>query len=78
MLDFLLKRSTIAGVYYANLLDQLRTAVREKCRGKLSKSVFAASGQRESPHCIRSYNYFLFKDIRGCHFRSDLRSCDGS
>ena len=39
MLDFLLKRSTITGVYYANLLDQLRTAIREKCRGKLSKGV---------------------------------------
>ena len=33
MLDFLPKRSTITGVYYANLLDQLRTAIREKCRG---------------------------------------------
>ena len=39
MLDFLPKRSTITGVYYANLLDQLRTAIREKRRGKLSKSV---------------------------------------
>ena len=37
-LDFLSKRSTITGVYYANLLDQLRTAIREKRRGKLSKS----------------------------------------
>ena len=39
MLDFLPKRSTIAGVYYANLLDQLRTAIREKHWGKLSKGV---------------------------------------
>ena len=39
MLDFLPQRSTITGVYYANLLDQLRTAIREKCRGKLSKGV---------------------------------------
>ena len=31
--------STITGVYYANLLDQLRTAIREKRRGKLSKGV---------------------------------------
>ena len=30
MLDFLPKRSTITGMYYANLLDQLRTAIREK------------------------------------------------
>ena len=37
--DFLTKRSTITGVYYANLLDQLRTAIREKRRGKLSKGV---------------------------------------
>ena len=39
MLDFLLKRSTITLVYYANLLDQLRTAISEKRRGKLSKGV---------------------------------------
>ena len=36
MLDFLPKRSTITGVYYANLLDQLRCAILEKRRGKLS------------------------------------------
>ena len=39
MLDFLPKRSTITGVYYANLLDQLRTTIREKLRCKLSKGV---------------------------------------
>ena len=39
MLDILPKRSTITGVYYANLLDQLRTAIREKRRGILSKGV---------------------------------------
>ena len=33
------KRSKITGVYYANLLDQLRTAIIEKRRGKLSKGV---------------------------------------
>ena len=49
MMDFLPKRSTITGMYYANLLDQLRTAIREKRRGKLYRS-FAATGQRESPH----------------------------
>ena len=38
MLDFLAKKSTI-GAYYANLLDQLRTAIREKRRGKLSKGI---------------------------------------
>ena len=39
MLDFLPKRSTITRVYYANLLGQLRTAIREKRRGKLFKGV---------------------------------------
>ena len=39
MLDFLPKRSTITRMYYANLLDQLRTAIHEKRRGKLSKGV---------------------------------------
>ena len=33
------QRSTITGEYYVNLLDQLRTAIREKRRGKLSKGV---------------------------------------
>ena len=39
MLDFLPKRRTITGVYCANLLDQLRTAIQEQRRGKLSKGV---------------------------------------
>ena len=39
MLDFLPKRSTITGAYYANLLDRLRTAVHHKRRGKISKGV---------------------------------------
>ena len=39
MLDFLPKRSTIARVYYANLLDQLRIAILEKRQGKLSTDV---------------------------------------
>ena len=39
MLDVLPKRRTKNGVYYANLLDQLRIAIREKRRGKLSKGV---------------------------------------
>ena len=39
MLDFLPKKSTITAVYYANLLYQLRTAIREKHQGKLSKGI---------------------------------------
>ena len=39
MLDFLAKKSTITGAYYANLLDQMRIAISEKCRGKLSKGI---------------------------------------
>ena len=39
MFDFLPKRSTITGVYHANLLDHLRAAIRGKRRGKLSEGV---------------------------------------
>ena len=39
MLDFLAKKSTITGAYYANWLNQLRTVIREKRRGKLSKGI---------------------------------------
>ena len=48
MLDFLPKRSTITGVYYANLLDQLRTAIRE---GKLSKGVLLQQDNARVPSC---------------------------
>ena len=48
MLDFLPKRSTITGVYYANLLDQLRTAIREKRRGRLFKGFCCNRTTRES------------------------------
>ena len=48
VLDILPKRSTITGVYYANLLDQLRTAIREKRRGKLSKGVLLQQNNAES------------------------------
>ena len=51
MLDFLPKRSTITGVYYANLLDQLRTAIHEKRRGKLSKGVLLQQNNARVPTC---------------------------
>ena len=51
MLDFLPKRRTITGVYYANLLDQLRIAIREKCRGKLSKGVLLQQGNTRVHTC---------------------------
>ena len=47
MLDFLPKRSTITGVYYANLLDQLRTAIREI----LSKGVLRQQDNARVPTC---------------------------
>ena len=39
MLDFLANKSTITVAYYANLLDQLRTVIRENRQGKLSKGI---------------------------------------
>ena len=53
LLDFLPKRSTITGVYYANLLDQLRTAIREKRRGKLSKGVLLQQDNARVHTCNR-------------------------
>ena len=51
MLDFLPKKSTISGMYYANLLDQLRTAIREKRRGKISKGVLLQQDNARFPPC---------------------------
>ena len=51
MLDFLPKRSTITGVFYAKLLDQLRTAIREKRRGKLSKGVLVQQNNARVHTC---------------------------
>ena len=51
MLDFLPKRSTITGVYYPNLLDQVRTTIRETRRGKLSKGVLLQPNNARVPTC---------------------------
>ena len=51
MLDFLPKRSTITGVYHVNLLDQLRSAILEKRRGKLSKSVLLQQDNAKAHTC---------------------------
>ena len=58
MLDFLPKRSTITGVYYANLLDQLRTAIREKRRGELSKVVLL---QQDNARAVERNGYELIQ-----------------
>ena len=51
IMDFLPKRSIITGVYYANLLDQLRTAIREKHRGKLSKGILMQQDNARGHTC---------------------------
>jgi histone-lysine N-methyltransferase SETMAR len=38
--DFLRKGTTITGAYYAQLLERLRSAIKEKRRGKLSKGIW--------------------------------------
>ena len=38
-------------MYYATLLDQLRTAIREKRRGKLSKGVLLQQDNSRVPTC---------------------------
>ena len=84
MLDFLAKKSTITVANYANLLDQLRTVIREKRRGKLSKGILLQQDNARAHTCKVAMDaverngyeyYFLFpnlkKDIRGRHFRSN-------
>ena len=56
MLDFLPKRSKITGVYYANLLDKLRTAIHEKCQGKLSKGVLLQKDKARVHTCKVAMN----------------------
>ena len=51
MFDFLPKRSTITGVYCANLLDQLRTAIHEKSQGILSKGVLLQQDNARGHTC---------------------------
>ena len=50
MLDFLPKRSTITGVHYAILLDQLRTAIRETRRGIGGTGDLTVTGRRIENH----------------------------
>ena len=51
MLDFLAKKSTITGAYYANLLDLLRIVICEKCRGKLSKGILLQQDNARAHTC---------------------------
>ena len=78
MLDFLHKRSIITRVYFANLLDQLRTARVHTC--KVQMDAVERNGYILIPRPafspdLASSDFFLFlnlkKAIRGCHFRSD-------
>ena len=48
MLDFLPKRSTITGEYYANMLDQLKTAIRENAEVNSLKVFCCNKTTRES------------------------------
>ena len=51
MLYFLAKKSTITGAYYANLLKQVITAIREKRRGKLSKGILLQQDNARAHTC---------------------------
>ena len=66
-------------MYYANLLDQLRTAICEKCRGKLSKDVLLQQDNARVHTCkvamdaVEQNGYEL---IPHPAYSSDLASCD--
>ena len=78
MLDFLPKRSRITGVYYANLLDQLRTAIHEKRWGKLSKGVLGL-GRAAVCDCGTPLTFLLpfFFAATGQRESPHLQSCNG-
>ena len=56
MLAFLAKKSTITGTYYANLLGQLRSAICEKRRGKLSKGILLQQDNAKVHICKTAMN----------------------
>jgi len=41
MIDYMSDKVMMTGVHYTDLLHQVRTAVKEKCRGNLTNVVFA-------------------------------------
>ena len=51
MFEFLAKKSTITNAYYANLLDQLRTVIHKKRRGKLSKGILLQQDNARAHTC---------------------------
>ena len=72
MLDFLPKRRTITGVYYANLLDQLRTAICEKRRGNSLKVFCCNRTARESTLAMDAVERSGYKLIPHPAYSPDL------
>ena len=56
MLGILRKKSTTNEVYYANLLDQLRTDIRERREGKLSKGILLQQDNARGHTCKVAMN----------------------
>ena len=85
MLDFLPKRYTITGVYYANLLDQPRTVSLPQDNARVHTCKVAINAVERKGYELIPYpayspdlslsDFFLFpnlkNDICGCYFRSD-------
>ena len=79
ILNFLPKRGLITGVYYANLLDHLRTAFRKKRRGKRPKGVLLQQDNARVYICIVAMDALErngFKLIPNLAFSPDLAPSD--
>ncbi|KAJ7345079.1 hypothetical protein JRQ81_001029 [Phrynocephalus forsythii] len=77
--DYLLKGETLNSDYYCNLLEKLCDALKQKCRGMISKGVSLLANNAPvhppySPHLAPS-NFFLFPEMKKplCDQRFDDR-----
>ncbi|UYV65028.1 hypothetical protein LAZ67_3002864 [Cordylochernes scorpioides] len=79
LLDFLNKGQTITGNYYANFVKQIRKAIKEKRRGKLSRKIVYhqdhASSHR-SLQAMAAIHYSGFELLSHAPYSPDLATSD--
>ncbi|UYV62215.1 hypothetical protein LAZ67_1008243 [Cordylochernes scorpioides] len=79
LLDFLNKGQTINGNYYANLVKQLREAIKEKRRGKLSRKIVYHQDNAPSHRSLQAMAAIydsVFELLPHAHYSPDLAPSD--
>ncbi|UYV80644.1 hypothetical protein LAZ67_19001202 [Cordylochernes scorpioides] len=79
LLDFLNKGQTITGNYYANLVKQLREAIKEKRRGKLSRKIVYHHDNAQSHRSLQAMAviyYSGFEPLPHAPYSPDLAPSD--